>query len=337
MRMNHLIASALCTIAIFGASGCPKRVPATPDQPTSPPTTDQPVTPPVTEPPVTPPVSEPPVVQPPVVQPPVTEPPVVQPPVVQPPVTNPPTTPNPTPTPTNPPADGDNGNDDKPPAKPEPTPEKIFVDTLLNQVGGWNHIAVINDMRNAIKMPAEGWSKGDQETPEAYIQKMFDLSFRSFPDWRELTVEQYKENSLRFANETRATFDHHFYVDLKVTKERGEMYVLRLNPKNRQVIGIKKGDADYVGVAPFTQVEAQQVYRQSDAGKIFLYTYETQEFLSNEKRFLRVPEMFLFNDWDKRFEAQQKAAVEQQRVMQQRAVMQQQYVGYNTYPQQSRY
>lgn len=338
MNMNRLFAGALCTITILTASGCAKRVPATPTTPDKP-VVDQPTDkPPVDQPPIVqPPVDQPPIVQPPVTQPPIVQPPVNQPPVVQPPVTEPPVTqpvkPEPTPTPT------------APPVKPkEPTQEKVFVDTLMNAMGAWNHVPLINDVRSGFTMKADGWSKGTFDTPDAYIAKMHEVNRIYFPKPADLVLEKYIANANSFAERSEYGRDMLYFVDLKKSTEnasRKELYILRFSTSTKEVIGIKKGDAtDYTGFIPFG---SQTVNTQgAEVGKIFVYSMDTREsILADKKRFLVIPEMFLYDDWAKRFEAQQKAEAEaeaEERLTQQRYVNPVGYSSYNTgYPQQSRY
>lgn len=336
MRMNHLFAAALCTVTIFTASGCPKRVPSTPDQPNAgqpdTPPVDQPATPPVDQPPVQqPPVDQPPVQQPPVDQPPVQQPPVQQPPVQQPPVQQPPATqpvkPEPTPEPT-------------PEPKPkEPTAEKVFIETLSTAMGAWNYVPLINDVRSGFTMKADGWSKGSFETPEEYIARMHEINRIYFPKPSEMVLEKYTADAKYFAERSEYGRDMLYFVDLKKSTEnanRKELYILRFSTSTKEVIGIKKGETnDYIGFIPFSQNTGVQ---NTEVGKIFVYTMDTREnILADKKRFLLIPEMFLNSDWLKRYEAQQKAQADEERLMQQ-GYYAPAYSSYNTgYPQQTRY
>lgn len=358
MNINRLFAGALCTIAILTASGCGKRVPSTPttpDQPVADQPTDQP---PVDQPPVTqPPVQQPPTNQPPIQQPPIDQTPIQQPPVAQPPVQQPPTDQPPVQQPPadKPPATQPTNPEPTPiPVKPkEPTQEKIFIDTLMGAMGAWNHVPLINDVRSGFMMKADGWSKGAFETPDAYIAKMHEVNRIYFPKPADLGLEKYIADANRFAQYSESGRDMLYFVDLKKSTEnasRKELYVLRFSTSSKEVIGIKKGDAtDYTGFIPFN---SQRVNGQSaEVGKIFVYSMDGREnILADKKRFLLVPEMFLYDDWAKRFDAQQKAeAADEERLTQQRYRNPASYNSYNTaypqnsypqqtgYPQQNRY
>ena len=348
MNMNRLFAGVLCTVAIFTASGCPKRVPATPNTPDQP-VVDQPVdqppadTPPADQPPVPqPPVQQPPVQQPPVQQPPVQQPPVQQPPVQQPPADPKPADPKPDPKP-----------DPQPDPKPkEPTAEKVFIETLSTAMGAWNYVPLINDVRSGFTMKADGWSKGTFDTPEEYIARMHELNRIYFPKPSELVLEKYIADAGTFAGRSEYGRDMLYFVDLKKSTEnanRKELYILRFSTSTKEVIGIKKGDAnDYTGFIPFNSQTTRA--QNAETGKIFVYSMDTREnILADKKRFLLIPEMFLYDDWNKRYEAQQKAQADEERLTQQRYVNPVSYNSYNAgypqtaypqqtgYPQQNRY
>lgn len=196
-----------------------------------------------------------------------------------------------------------------PPAPPQPTPEDIFLQKM-SKIGFLSPKNVVDAIQKNVRMRPVGWTKGKYETPEQNVSAMWEATkilFNKIPE----NPEQYQARSMDFVNSVYPA-DLVYYIDLKTSEERQDLYVMRFHPASTQIVGVKVGDTAY---APL--IGAQSAYRKAsgDEAQIFFYGEERGRYITSD-RFIAVPPKLLFPDWEKRMEAQR---------------VQSQAVRYNTY------
>ncbi|MBT9546022.1 MAG: hypothetical protein IV090_11585 [Candidatus Sericytochromatia bacterium] len=202
------------------------------------------------------------------------------------PPTDPGTPPAPPAPPTNP------GNPPAPPtdpgAPPAP-PSNPAIDAFFAEMAkaGFSDAALVKaELQKTVSLKVTGWSKGKAETPDLNVEAMFNATkalFKTPP----ANPKEYFERSMAFAQQPGNCT---FFVDLKVSAERKDLYVMKFDPASKQILGINEKDLDYV-VPEISAMSARNtVLRRLNAveGKVFFYGEEQGKFL-DPARFIPVP------------------------------------------------
>lgn len=204
----------------------------------------------------------------------------------------PPTDPGNPPAPPAPPTDP--GAPPAPPTDPgappaPPAPGNPAVDAFFAEMGkaGFSDAALVKaELQKTVNLKVTGWSKGKAETPDLNVEGMFNATkalFKTPP----ANPKEYFERSMAFAQQAG---QFTFFVDLKVSAERKDLYVMKFDPASKQILGINEKDLDYV-VPEISAMSARNtVLRRLNAieGKVFFYGEEQGKFL-DPARFIPIP------------------------------------------------
>ncbi len=222
-------------------------------------------------------------------------------PIIPNPINNPPAPGPDQPAPPAPPAPGPDQPVKPEPVKPEPEPPKPSPEDLflqkMSKIGFLSPKSVVDAIQKNVRLRPVGWTKGKYETPEKNIEAMWDATkilFQKIPE----TPQEYQARSMGFV-ESVYPADLMYYVDLKTSEERQDLYVMRFHPASTQIVGVKVGDTAYAPIG------AQSAYRSASSGEaqIFFYGEERGRYITSD-RFIAVPPKLLYPDWEKRMEAQ---------------------------------
>jgi hypothetical protein len=268
--MFHLAARLLLTALVSGTllstTACGRRLPATP----KPPAAGEPAAPGA---PTTPPADPAPPAAPPAQPAPPAAPPADPAPPAAPPA-------QPAP-PAAPPADP------APPAAP-PAPGNPAVDAFMAEMAkaGFGDAALVRaELQKSAGLNITGWSKGKHETPDLNVEAMFKATqslFAAAP----ANPQEYFERSMAFAKQPG---NFTYFVDLKVSAERKDLYVMKYDPASKQILGINEKDLEYTPEISAMNARSAVLRRLSAVeGKIFFYGEEKGAFL-DPKRFMPVP------------------------------------------------
>ncbi|MBF2052202.1 MAG: hypothetical protein IGS03_01910 [Candidatus Sericytochromatia bacterium] len=174
------------------------------------------------------------------------------------------------------------------PEPPKPAPPPSEADLFFKQLADAGLLVNPNVMANLIRETANlnvtGWSQGKHASPAENIAAMYDatrLTFNKVP----ASAEEYETRSMNFARTVAGAFA--FYVDLKVSVERGELYLLKFDPASKQILGINKRDVAYAPLQSQYSAQNSGFSRSSVDGKIFFYGEEHRGL--DTKRFVKVP------------------------------------------------
>lgn len=218
---------------------------------------------------------EPPKPAPPQPEPPKPAPPQPEPPKPEPPKPAPPNPEPPKPAPPSP-----------EPPKPAPPPSEadLFFKQLADAGLLVNPNVMANLIRETVNLNVTGWGQGKHASPTENVAAMYEatrLTFNKVP----ANAEEYEARSMNFARTVAGAFA--YYVDLKVSVERGELFLLKFDPASKQILGINKRDVAYAPLQ--SQYNAQNSgFRSSSVdGKIFFYGEEHRGL--DAKRFVKVP------------------------------------------------
>lgn len=175
------------------------------------------------------------------------------------------------------------------PGAPPAPPSNPAIDAFFAEMGkaGFSDAALVKaELQKTVNLKVTGWSKGKAETPDLNVEGMFNATkalFKTPP----ANPKEYFERSMAFAQQPGNCT---FFVDLKVSAERKDLYVMKFDPASKQILGINEKDLDYV-VPEISAMSARNtVLRRLNAveGKVFFYGEEQGKFL-DPARFIPVP------------------------------------------------
>jgi hypothetical protein len=171
-----------------------------------------------------------------------------------------------------------------PPAPGNPVVEAFFASMAK---AGFSDTALVKaELQKSASLKITGWSKGKAETPDLNVEAMFNATQTLFVT-PPANPQEYFERSMAFAQQPG---NFTFFVDLKVSAERKDLYVMKFDPASKQILGINEKDVDYA-VPEISAMSARNaVLRRLNAveGKIFFYGEEQGKFL-DPNRFIPVP------------------------------------------------
>lgn len=280
VKLTRLLFASLVAVSCLSATACGKRVPATPEPDPSAPADAAP--PPGQDPGAAPPPAQPgpglpaplpaePAPMPPIVAPDPGAPAPGQPtqPIAPPPGSAPV---NPAPGQPAPPA---------PPAAGNPAVDEFFA--RLAGAGFPDANMVKAEVQKVTTLNVTGWALGGFENPDKNVESKF-LATKALFATPPATPAEYFDRSMKFATQTSGNFS--FYVDLKVSSERKDLYIMKHDNDTKQIIGVNEKDLEY----QTPELSAQSRLRRLNVveGKIFFYAEERGQFM-DPKRFVAVP------------------------------------------------
>lgn len=279
VKLTRLLFASLVAVSCLSATACGRRVPATPEPEPS-------ASAPADAPPGQDPGTAPPPAQPgPGLPAPTPVEPAPMPPIVAPdpgaPAPGQPTQPV-APPPGAPPVNPAPGQ----PAPIAPAPGNPAVDEFFARLAGAGFPdanMVKAEIQKVMTLNVTGWALGGFENPDKNVESKF-LATKALFATPPASPAEYFDRSMKFATQTSGNFS--FYIDLKVSSERKDLYIMKHDNDTKQIIGVNEKDLEY----QTPELTAQSRLRRLNAveGKIFFYAEERGQFM-DPKRFIPIP------------------------------------------------
>lgn len=283
-KLNRLVLTSVFALSLISNVGCGRRVPSTPEPepsaPAAPADPGQPATPPAD--PGLPPA--------PPADPGLPPAPPADPGLPPAPPADPGLPPAPPTSPGQPPADPGAPPPTDPGAPPPAPPANPAVAEFWARMSGAgfsDQAVVTEELLKTVNLRITGWSKGKFATPEENVAELFNTTKGLF-EAPPADPAEYGQRSMAFAQNPGG--DLVFFVDLQVSTERKDLYVLKYDQATKQILGINEKDLEYS--APVSAMGMVRAQNSGVEGKIFFYAEERGQFL-NPARFVPIPKEVL--------------------------------------------
>jgi hypothetical protein len=172
------------------------------------------------------------------------------------------------------------------PAPIAPAPGNPAVDEFFARLAGAGFPdanMVKAEIQKVMTLKVTGWALGGFENPDKNVESKF-LATKALFATPPASPAEYFDRSMKFATQTSGNFS--FYIDLKVSSERKDLYIMKHDNDTKQIIGVNEKDLEY----QTPELSAQSRLRRLNAveGKIFFYAEERGQFM-DPKRFIPIP------------------------------------------------
>ncbi|PIQ26815.1 hypothetical protein COW20_08160 [bacterium (Candidatus Blackallbacteria) CG13_big_fil_rev_8_21_14_2_50_49_14] len=153
---------------------------------------------------------------------------------------------------------------------------------------GFSDAALVSaELQKTVNLKITGWSKGKHESPDQNVEAMFEATKTLFAA-PPANPQEYFERSMAFSQQAG---NFTFFVDLKVSAERKDLYVMKFDPASKQILGINEKDLEYTPPQLSAMSARSATLRRLNAaveGKVFFYGEEQGKFL-DPQRFIPIP------------------------------------------------